>query len=331
MKNTRHILRNTLISTCFALGALSTIAMPLSAQAAGQTSVSATAQTAGVSAAETRTGMFYVQKRGVQNTQKPALILIPGLSCDADSWRNVLTAFEKDYAIYLVTFAGFGGRPVPEKLAAQPRQDFEASLLQLIRDEKLNKPVLIGHSIGASLSQWFATQHSDQIRGVVAVDGLPVFPFSENAAGAQRAAMAAQMKQGMSSLQADAFAASQKNYMRTVGMIDPSNADFIAERAGKSDPATVASWMSDVYLNDFRADLPKISVPVLLISPYYAPDMQNSRFRDEAVKHAYWAELSKGIPQLTIKPVSGSRHFPMEDQPAVLNQAIRDFVTPLAK
>ena len=328
MQTTTTFLRKTLISTLIALGAAS---LPVISHADTSSAASTTQSSIPSAQAETRTGVFYVQKRGVQNTEKPALILVPGLSCDAESWRNVVAAFEKDYAIYLVTFAGFGGRPVPEKLSAQPRQDFETSLQQLIRDEKLNKPVLIGHSIGASLSQWFATRHSDQIRGVVAVDGLPVLPFSENTQGAQRTAVAAQMKQGMSNMSAEAYAASQKNYMRIMGMVDPATADYFAERSSKSDPATVASWVSDVYLNDFRADLPQISVPVMLISPYYAPDMQNSRFSDEAVKHAYWAELSQGIPQLTVKPVSGSRHFPMEDQPAALNQAIRDFVTPLAK
>jgi pimeloyl-ACP methyl ester carboxylesterase len=266
-----------------------------------------------------------IEKKGNVSSNKPALIFIPGLTCDSQSWENTVPAFEKDHPIYLVTFAGFSGKPALANMDAKPRQLVEKALLELLQKEKLNKPILVGHSIGATLSTWFATQHSEKIRGVVAVDGLPVMPFSENMTLAQRTATAAQIREQMQNLTLEQQAAQQKQYMRTVGMLNEKQADAVAARSGLSDPKTVANFMADIFEMDLRADLGNIKVPVMLVSPYYAPDMVRMNMSEEA-KHAYWGKLAQGIPQLNVVGIAGSRHFPMYDQSDLFNRKVQEFV-----
>lgn len=301
------------------------LACSVSSQSKAQTQTIQATQATATSPSSFQIGIMNIEKKGNTSSNKPALIFIPGLTCDAQSWENTVPAFEKDHPIYLITFAGFSGKPALANMDAKPRQLVEKALLELLQKENLNKPILIGHSIGATLSTWFATTHSDKIRGVVAVDGLPVMPFSENMTLAQRTAMATQIREQMQSLSQEQQAVQQKNYMRNIGMINEKQADAVAARSGLSDPKTVAHFMADIFEMDIRADLGKIKVPVMLVSPYYAPDMMKMNMSEEA-KHAYWAKLAQGIPQLTVVGIAGSRHFPMYDQSDVFNRKVHEFV-----
>ncbi len=111
------------------------------------------------------------------------MILIPGLASGAWVWRDSIAALQGEHRVYAVTLAGFDGRPaVKGDVLAQAA----ASLHALIASQRLDRPVLIGHSLGGTLALQFATTHSDLIAGVVAVDGLPVFPTTEAVPAAQR-------------------------------------------------------------------------------------------------------------------------------------------------
>ena len=111
-------------------------------------------------------------------TKGPAVILIPGLSSGPWVWRDTAPRLAKDHRVYLLTLPGFDGR-APQ--AGVTFDSLQSDLLALIEKDRLGKPVLVGHSLGGSLALAFAADHSDRIRGVVAVDGLPVFPGTENA------------------------------------------------------------------------------------------------------------------------------------------------------
>jgi len=98
---------------------------------------------------------------------------------------ETVARLKKDHVLYVVTLAGFEGvAPVQGRLLELAGD----SLLQLIRTQHLDRPVLIGHSLGGTLSIQFAESHSDSISGVVAVDGLPIFPGTEGVPGWPRSA-----------------------------------------------------------------------------------------------------------------------------------------------
>ena len=108
----------------------------------------------------------------------PAVILIPGLASGTWVWRDTAPRLARTHRVYLLTLPGFDGR---EPAAGVTLESLQADLLALIEKQKLRRPVLVGHSLGGTLSLAFATEHSARIGGVIAVDGLPVFPGTENA------------------------------------------------------------------------------------------------------------------------------------------------------
>lgn len=266
---------------------------------------------------------LYVKKIANPQAKGAPIIFIPGLSSGAYVWEESVKRLQANHEIYLITLAGFHGRPVAEGATLASSKE---ALVELIQSQKIDRPYLVGHSLGSALSIWFAQQHSGLIRGVFGVDGLPVFPGTENVPAAQRPAMAANARQSMVSLNKETFAQQQTQYMRFMGVLNEQLADQIGAESAKSDPATVANFMGELLAMDMRADLPAITVPVAIISPYHAPDFARANISFEA-KNDYYRRLMQGTPQLEVIGIDQARHFPMYDQAEQFNSHLVKFVS----
>lgn len=239
----------------------------------------------------------------------PAVVLIPGLASGAWVWRDTAPRLAAKHRVYLLTLPGFDGR------AAQPGVTLESlqrDLLALIDERKLDKAVLVGHSLGGTLSLAFATEYSDRIRGVVAIDGLAVFPGTEGMSDRQglvdgtRAQFSAQSR--------EQFEAGQKMYMRSVGVLPETLADELATLSSRSDIGATGEFAAQIMALDLRPKLAGITVPVVEISPFNAPDFARIGV-DEAGKTGYYRMLLNGTPKLDVVSISPARHFVMFDQP----------------
>lgn len=253
------------------------------------------------------------------------MILIPGLASGSWAWQGMIDKFKGEHVLYVVTAAGFNGQPVqPGDPVAATRQ----ALKDLIVQRSLKAPVLVGHSMGGTLAIALAQDEPALVGGVVAIDGLPVFPGTERMPREQRPQMAASVKARSAGMTRPMYDAQQKSYMRTVGTIDMARADDMALMSSTSDPAAVTDYMAGLLAMDLRDRLPAIKAPVLLIAPYYAPDVAQANV-SEAQKVEYYASLMAGTPKLKVISVSPARHFAMMDQPEAVANAIRDFVKAL--
>lgn len=267
-------------------------------------------------------GVLAVEKHG---TKGRPLILIPGLASGAWVWQSVVRELQGDYTLYIVTLPGFDGRPfAPGDGIATAR----AGLRTLISSRRLDHPVLIGHSMGAALGLAVAEDMPGALGGIVAIDGLPVFPGTEQMQPDQRVAMAAGMKAQLASADPVAFGKQQQSYMRTAGVLDMAQADLLALLSGRSDPVAVATYVSEVLALDLRDQLATITAPILLVAPYYGQDPMDARWTAEA-KATYYQSLLAGAPHVQVVPVPESRHFIMFDQPQVLNDTLRSFLKTL--
>jgi pimeloyl-ACP methyl ester carboxylesterase len=267
-------------------------------------------------------GTLLVERHGQRGTP---LILVPGLGSGAWVWQDTIRQFSADHVVYVVTLPGFDGRkPAAGKMLDGAQQ----SLRQLIVSRKLDRPVVIGHSIGAVIAMTLAAHDSRLLRGVVAIDGLPVFPGTEMAPADQRSALAAGFKARMPVSDPQAFALQQQQYMRGIGVTDMARADELAKLSARSDPGAMLTAMGEAVELDLRPALPGIAVPVLLVAPYFEPDSSQFGMTREA-KTAYYTSLMAGTPKLKVVSIEAARHFVMIDQPQKLADAMRDFLKSL--
>ncbi len=276
-------------------------------------------------------GTLTVQRHGDHGSP---LILVPGLGSGAWVWDDTVAHLDDNHVVYTVTLAGFDGVPPPARKTGLMDQA-DASLLRLIDEQHIDKPVLVGHSLGGTLAIRFATEHADRLAGVVAVDGMPIFPGTERMDATQRQAAAARMGAQMAQATPEQFKAQQVGYMHGMGVLDAAAADRYGALQARSDPAATAQYMVEDFSLDLRPSLPKISVPLLEISPYNAPDFAAAAARSgqplisEQQKTDYYRQLLAGTPHLTVTSISPSRHFVMLDQPQRFLQVVDDFLSTL--
>jgi pimeloyl-ACP methyl ester carboxylesterase len=253
------------------------------------------------------------------------LILVPGLASGAWVWQDTVRRLKERHVVYIVTLPGFDGRPASAGPAFEGAQK---AVAQLIANRKLVKPVVIGHSLGGILGIAMAQRHPDLLGGVVAIDGLPVFPGTEGMAPPARAQMVEGIKQRMANLTPAIFAAQQQQYMRGIGVTDIARADELAKLSARSDPAATTAYLTEVLELDLRAGLVNIKAPVLVIAPWFEADgAQSGQLMADKVAH--YTDLMSGTPKLDVVALPGARHFVMFDQPEALAAALDRYLKSL--
>jgi pimeloyl-ACP methyl ester carboxylesterase len=267
-------------------------------------------------------GALHVEQSGTG----PAVIFIPGLASGSWAWADTARRLDQDHTTYLLTLPGFDGRA---PVAGTTLDTLVADLAKLIESKQIARPVLVGHSLGGTLSLKFAAGHSALIAGVVAVDGLPVFPGTEGQTG-DRSKLGEGMRAQLGGMTREQFVASQQGYMRQIGSIDPAIADQLAAKSSRSDIGATADLAAQTIALDLRPRLGDIKVPVVEISPFNAPDFAQMGV-DEERKTGYYRMLLTGVAQLEVVSISPARHFVMFDQPEKFAAALDAALAKIAK
>ena len=239
------------------------------------------------------------------------VIFIPGLSSSRDVWNTTADALGPGYRVHLVQLNGFAGAPVGgagEGPVAAPAAE---EIARYIREAGLERPAVIGHSMGGSIGMMLAARHPDAVGKLMVVD---MFPFmgamfgGPNATREQltptadqiRAAMVA-APQGVVSPQVEATIASM---VRT-----ESARPMIIEHSRASDNTVSANAFHELIVTDLRPELANIDVPftTLYVIPPAAPITAEQY--DMFMRASY-----ANIPQARIVKIENSYHFIMIDQ-----------------
>jgi pimeloyl-ACP methyl ester carboxylesterase len=107
-----------------------------------------------------------------------ALVFVHGWACGAESWRGQETAFSERRVI-VVELSGHGRSDAPR--SGYTLDHFARVVEAVLRDAKVERVVLVGHSMGAPVVGRFAGLFPKKTLGLVLVDGAmrPFIPKSE--------------------------------------------------------------------------------------------------------------------------------------------------------
>ena len=256
---------------------------------------------------------------------KPAMIFIPGLTCGPWEWSREIALFSPEYRIYALTLPGFDGQAAVQTPLLQTVSSDFWSMLQT---RGIEKPLIIGHSLGGTLAIELAEQHADRIGAIVAVDGLPVFPGMENLTDAQRRSAGERMAAMLGAATThEQFEFAEKMYALPALMTSPDDIAAVAPLVARSDPKASGAWAAADVAADLRPALKNVTVPFLEIAPYEASP--RSPVQTAQAMQAYYASLIAGAPHAQVQVIEDSRHFVMYDQPQRLDAALSAFVKTL--
>ncbi len=248
------------------------------------------------------------------------MILIPGLACGGNVWDGTVAHFKDTFQCHVVTLPGFAGQPTPGEPFLQQVGDL---LSAYIRDQKLDHPIIVGHSLGGFLGFWMAIEHPDQVGPIIAVDGVPYYPALLNPAATpkEQQASAAQFRDGIKSQSTTLFAFRNAFILATM-ITDGKNLQMVAEQSNKSDPATVGQAFYELMTTDLREKTATIRSPVLLLA---ATDLNASAEARQKQETNYTAQIAN-IPNHRIAFAPKSRHFIQLDAPDFFFQQVDSFL-----
>jgi pimeloyl-ACP methyl ester carboxylesterase len=122
---------------------------------------------------------FGVQKTGSGR----AMIFIPGLYCSGEVWQDAVKHFSAHYTCYTLTLPGFAGQPPLSSPSDSILLTLADQLADYIRQEHLDKPVIVGHSLGGWMALAFGVRHPGLAGDLVIVSSAPFLPSLAMGAG----------------------------------------------------------------------------------------------------------------------------------------------------
>lgn len=245
----------------------------------------------------------------------PAMILIPGLASPGRVWEPTVAAFGDRYQTHVLTLAGFAGKAPVE--ATPFLETVAVELADYIRANDLDRPLIVGHSLGGFLALALASAEPELTGPVVVVDALPYLPavWMPGATPETMRAQAEAMRQGMAAQTPEQFRASQQASVATM-ITDSATTRKVVSWTSRSDPATVAQAMFELFTVDLRPRLPQIQVPVLVYGSWVTYGAR------EQIRANYEREYT-GLEGVQIQLSDHGRHFLMYDDPEGLHAAMR--------
>ncbi|MCT4639524.1 MAG: alpha/beta hydrolase [Bacteroidales bacterium] len=251
------------------------------------------------------------------------MILIPGLACSGDVWENTVDHYSANYRCHILTLPGFD--KVKEVDFGLNYSDYiTRQVLSYINDNNINKPIIVGHSLGGFISLKIAIADNDIASKYIIVDALPFLPAIMNPMATIESSrkiaegMRAQMKNRKRGEGADFL----RPMMRTM-VTDTLYAEKVVEWGVNSHAPTVAQANYELYTTDLREQLKVIKSPILVMGSWIA--YKNYGVTHDITMHNYKGQYAKA-ENCTVVLSDDARHFIMIDNPEFFFTQIDRFI-----
>jgi pimeloyl-ACP methyl ester carboxylesterase len=239
------------------------------------------------------------------------VILIPGLSSSGETWDTTVAHYKDRFECHVLTVAGFAGVPrIPAPILDKVRD----GIAGYIRRQKLDHPIVIGHSLGGFLALDLAARYPDLPGRLVIVDAVPFMAgVSDPKATAESARESAgQLRMYMGGQDQDMYERYVKSGVATRPMVEKeSNFERIVVWGLKSDRTAVTDAMAEMVAGDLRDELANIKVPTLVLATWIGYKQFTDHARTEANLRAQYGKLTGVEIQIT----DTAHHFIMWDDP----------------
>jgi pimeloyl-ACP methyl ester carboxylesterase len=264
---------------------------------------------------------FVSERIGVTVTGSgPDVVLIPGLSSHPDVWASTVAAVP-GYRYHLVHVSGFAGRPAGANATGPVLEPVAGEIARYIREARLERPALVGHSMGGSWAMMVAARNPGLAGKVMVVDMMPFLGAMFGAPNAEAVRpVADQIRAGMVGASAEARRTQVEQTSANMVRTESLRPGLVAQSLA-SDPAASTQGFYDVITTDLRPDVARIGVPltVIYVLPAGAP------LTAEQIDQYYQASYA-GAPGAVLRRIPDSYHFIMFDQPEAFQRELRAFL-----
>jgi pimeloyl-ACP methyl ester carboxylesterase len=279
---------------------------------------------------------------------RETLILIPGVYSGKEVFDGFIARNQSQYKFYVVTPSGLNGtpaRPLPPETISYGEltwtRRLERDVLDLIKREKLTKPVIVTHGFPGSLAaDEIAVQHPEILGGVIDIAVMPpqFFPSPKDptrntpATPAERVEVVNEgwAQKWFKYVTPETW--ESNNYPREMFTNNLDRAEQVRRQVEAAPLPVKIRYLSEFMAADHSSELAHLQVPLLALRPGFTEkvlaDPANSWYKTSF--QTSWDAFSRNS-HIQLLTISNARALILDDQPKLADDAIATFVEHLAK
>lgn len=254
-----------------------------------------------------------VQVRG-SGTQP--MLLAHGFGCDQNMWRYITPAFEDDYRIVLFDYVGAGrsNRGAYDARRYSDLNGYAQDIIDICEALDLRDVVLVTHSVSGMIGLLAAIRQPERFDRLVLVSPSPRYLNETSYVGGLEPSDVDELLTMM-----------QHNYLgwaTTLAQVVMGNADRPAlgeelrDSFCSTDPVIAHQFARVTFLSDNRADLPKLTVPALIL-----------QCTDDLIAPPVVGEYThRHLPGSTLRYLNATGHCPHLSAPAEVIAVMKSYL-----
>lgn len=193
------------------------------------------------------------------------MVFAHGFGCDQTMWRLVTPAFESAYRVVLFDYVGCGKSDWSAYSAERygTLQGYAEDLVDVIRSLGMEKVIFVGHSVSSVVGLLASVQAPELFSRLILIGPSPRYVNEPGYVGGfERADI-----EGLLDLM-------EKNYVGWAQFLapvvmkngeEPALSRELQESFCSTDPRITRQFARTTFFSDNRADLPKVTVPALVL------------------------------------------------------------------
>lgn len=250
------------------------------------------------------------------------VVLIHGLGSSPRVWAELVKAVP-GHRYHLVHVAGMGGKDKAGNADGAVAAPVAAEIARYIAAEKLDKPAVIGHSMGGTIGLMLASRHPQSLSKLMVVDMIPFLGAMFGPPGTTAESIKPTANAITAARKAeDPVKRREKGEAALAGMINTTSMRAGAiDDMNATDPNVSANSFHELIVTDLQPELANIKVPttVLYVVPKGVP------MTPEQMGGAYQALYAR-LAGVQLKYIADAAHFIMWDQPDVFQRDVVAFL-----
>jgi sigma-B regulation protein RsbQ len=193
------------------------------------------------------------------------MLFAHGFGCDQNMWRAVAPAFEQHHRVVLFDYVGHGRSDFtaydPKKYATL--DGYADDVLEICAEMQLKDVTFVGHSVSAAVGIIAAIREPKRFSRLILVGPSPCYVNEGDYVGGFTRGDIEQMLEFL-----DSNHLGWSSAMAPTIMGNPERPELGAELTNsfcRTDPEVARQFARVTFLSDTRADLPRLSVPSLIL------------------------------------------------------------------
>lgn len=189
-----------------------------------------------------------------------------GLACDQKIWNAILPEFKEDYQIVLYDYVGSGDSDFSAFDANRysSMHGYAKDLLEILEAIEAEEVIFVGHSVSAMIGILASIEKPEYFEKLILIGSSPRYLNDQpdyhggyDESEIEELIMMMEMNfSGWATLAAASFMNNPDRPLLTEQLIEVYN---------EEDPAMMKSFAEVVFLSDHRQDLPKVTIPSLIM------------------------------------------------------------------